>query len=129
MKKLKKKIEFLVEITSTGYSAYSENIPVYSTGENVEQLTENILEASNQYFEELGHSVGMDNLKIRLDLQEFFKYYRVLNAKFLAQRIGMNPSLLSQYVQGKKRPSTKQSQKIISGIQAIGEELAAIDLA
>ncbi|MBP6055458.1 MAG: hypothetical protein KA527_07450 [Cytophagaceae bacterium] len=40
----------------------------------------------------------------------------------------MNPSLLSQYVRGKKQPSAKQSEKIIRGVQSIGKELADISL-
>jgi DNA-binding transcriptional regulator YdaS (Cro superfamily) len=52
----------------------------------------------------------------------------VLNANFLAQRIGMNPTLLSQYVRGKKHPSAKQTDKIIKGIQTIGKELSEISL-
>jgi transcriptional regulator with XRE-family HTH domain len=52
----------------------------------------------------------------------------VLNANFLAERIGMNPTLLSQYVRGVKNPSEKQTKKIIQGIHAIGKELADLDL-
>jgi DNA-binding transcriptional regulator YdaS (Cro superfamily) len=63
-----------------------------------------------------------------LDLKQFFQYYRVLNATFLAKRIGMNPTLLSQYVRGKKQPSSKQIEKIIKGIQSIGKELSEISL-
>jgi len=40
----------------------------------------------------------------------------------------MNPSLLSQYVQGKKIPSTAQTNKIISGINQIGQELCELEL-
>jgi hypothetical protein len=51
----------------------------------------------------------------------------VLNANFLAQRIGMNATLLSQYVRGVKQPSQKQTQKILQGIQLIGKELSDLD--
>jgi hypothetical protein len=40
----------------------------------------------------------------------------------------MNPTLLSQYVQGQKKPSEAQTQKILGGIQQIGKELAEINL-
>jgi len=58
----------------------------------------------------------------------FFKYYNVLNAKFLAHKIGMNPTLLSQYVNGRKKPSEAQAEKIIQGIHQIGNELSEISL-
>jgi transcriptional regulator with XRE-family HTH domain len=75
-----------------------------------------------------GYTVTEDNIKLRLELRQFFQYYKVLNANFLAERIGMNPSLLSQYVRGKKQPSAKQAEKIILGIQRIGKELSDINL-
>ena len=51
-----------------------------------------------------------------------------INSKFLAKRIGMNESLLSQYVTGKKKPSAAQITKILNGIQEIGRELSNINL-
>ena len=38
----------------------------------------------------------------------------------------MNPALLSQYVQGKKKPSIRQTNKILEGIQQIGKELSEL---
>jgi len=40
----------------------------------------------------------------------------------------MNPTLLSQYIQGHKKPSEAQTKKILSGIQQIGRELSEISL-
>lgn len=87
-------------------------------------LYENVLEGLNLYYEDQGIDLTTANLKLQLDLQQFFQHYRVLNASFLASRIGMNPTLLSQYVQGNKRPSAKQTRRILQGIQSIGQELA-----
>jgi DNA-binding transcriptional regulator YdaS (Cro superfamily) len=50
----------------------------------------------------------------------------VLNSKALAEKIGMNPTLLSQYVRGHKKPSQQQSRRILYGINQIGQELAEI---
>jgi hypothetical protein len=128
MKKLNKKIPVIIEKTRTGYSAYAEHADVYTTGKNIRSLYSNLLEALNLAYNDSGYVVTADNLKLSLDLQQFFQYYKVLNANFLAERIGMNPSLLSQYVRGKKTPSSKQTDKIIRGIQNIGKELADINL-
>jgi transcriptional regulator with XRE-family HTH domain len=128
MKKLKKKININVEKTKTGYSAYADDLNVFSTASTISSLYENLLRALNFYYEERGFEVATDNLKLNLDLKQFFQYYRVLNASFLAERIGMNPTLLSQYVRGKKNPSSKQTNKIIQGIQTIGKELSEINL-
>jgi hypothetical protein len=128
MKLLKKKIEVVVEKTNTGYSAYAEQMSVFTTAENISELYVNLIEALNFAYEEIGYVVSADNIKLNLDLKQFFQYYKVLNANFLAQRIGMNPTLLSQYVRGKKHPSAKQTDKIIKGIQTIGKELSEINL-
>ena len=126
MKKLSKKTNVTVEKTKTGYSAFAEDLAVFSTAKDINTLYKNLIEALNLYFEESGCYVEQSNIKLNLDLQQFFQYYRVLNANFLALRIGMNPALLSQYVQGRKNPSAKQTDKILSGIHAIGKELAEI---
>ncbi|MDA0882112.1 MAG: XRE family transcriptional regulator [Bacteroidetes bacterium] len=128
MKKLKKKINITVEKTNTGYSAYANEMNVFSTGTDIAELHHKLIESLNLAYEDLGFEVGADNLKLNLDLQQFFQYYKVLNANFLAKRIGMNPTLLSQYVRGKKQPSSKQTAKIIQGIQSIGKELAELNL-
>ncbi|MFO0453338.1 MAG: helix-turn-helix domain-containing protein [Pseudomonadota bacterium] len=129
MKALKKKIAITVEKTETGYSAYTDDMSVFSTGKDIAELHANLLEALNLAYEEAGYTVSATNLKLHLDLQQFFQHYKVLNANFLARRIGMNPTLLSQYVRGKKQPSAKQTDKIVRGIQSIGKELAELRLA
>jgi hypothetical protein len=117
-----------VEKTKTGFSVYSEEYPIFSTGKTITQLMDNSLEACNLYFNEQGKLITIDQLKLEIDFKQFFQYYRVINSKFLAEKIGMNPTLLSQYVQGHKKPSEIQTSKILEGIHQIGKELSEIDL-
>jgi transcriptional regulator with XRE-family HTH domain len=128
MKTLKKKINIKVEITKTGYSTYAEELPVYTTGKDLSTLKRNLIESLNYYYEDLGYVVADENLKIHIDLQQFFQHYKVLNSRFLAQKIGMNATLLSQYVRGRKKPSARQTEKILNGIKSIGRELADLQL-
>jgi predicted RNase H-like HicB family nuclease len=128
MKKTKKKIKMVVEKTETGFSAFSQEFPVYTTGRTITELIDNAYEASNLYFEDQNIQISHENLKFEIDFKQFFQYYKVLNSKFLADKIGMNPTLLSQYVQGHKKPSESQTEKILSGIQQIGKELSEINL-
>ena len=121
-----KKIAIIVEKTETGYSAYSENYPVYTVGSNLDELKNNILEALNLYFEKAEDKVSELDLKITLDLPQFFEFYKVINAKALSDRIGMNQSLLAQYINGNKKPSSAQTQRILKGVQQIGRELSEI---
>ena len=128
MKKPNKKIGVTIEKTDGGYSAYVDDMAVFTTGRDIPELYINLLEALNLAYEGTGYEITADTLRLNLDLQQFFQYYKVLNAKFLAKRIGMNPTLLSQYVRGIKHPSSRQIDKIIEGIQGIGKELAEISL-
>jgi predicted RNase H-like HicB family nuclease len=128
MKTIKKKIKFIIEKTDTGFSGYSNDSPVFTTGKNFTELLANATEALNLFFEGQNNQVTSDDIQFEIDLQQFFQYYRVINAKFLAQRIGMNETLLSQYVKGKKKPSQKQTDKILQGIQEIGRELTNINI-
>jgi len=128
MKTTKKKIKMVVEKTETGFSAFSEEYPVYTTGRTITELIDNAYEAANLYFEDLNIQITQENIKFEIDFKQFFQYYKVINSKFLADKIGMNPTLLSQYVQGHKKPSESQTEKILSGIQQIGKELSEINL-
>jgi len=101
MKTLKKKIKIIVEKTDTGFSAYSEEYPIYTTGRTVPELIRNAFEATNLFFDD-NYQISHESLKFEIDFAQFFQYYKVLNSKFLAEKIGMNPTLLSQYVQGHK---------------------------
>jgi predicted RNase H-like HicB family nuclease len=127
MKAIKKE-KFIVEKTDSGFSAFSEEYPVFTTGNTFTELLRNALEALNLYLEDQKQKLTENDIEFEIDLKQFFQYYRVLNAKFLAERIGMNESLLSQYVQGRKKPSSKQTNKILHGIQEIGQELTNINL-
>jgi predicted RNase H-like HicB family nuclease len=127
MKSYKKKIKIIVEKTETGFSAYSEDYPIFTTGRTVPELIENAFEATQLYFENK-YLISNENLKFEIDFEQFFQYFKVLNSKFLAEKIGMNPTLLSQYVQGHKKPSENQTEKILSGIHQIGQELSDMNL-
>ena len=121
-----KKIEIMVERSNTGYSAYSQNYPVATTGNDLVELKSNMIEAINLYFEENGKHVCEDDLKVPLDIAQFFAFYKVINAKAFSERIGMNQSLLAQYIKGIKKPSPVQTKRILKGVQQIGKELTEI---
>ena len=125
----KRIIKMTVEKTDTGFSAFSEDYPIFTTGKSIAELINNSYEATELHFEEEISKIGNNEIRFEIDFKQFFKFYKVLNSKFLAEKIGMNPTLLSQYVSGTKKPSAKQTEKILSGIHQIGQELSGINLA
>jgi transcriptional regulator with XRE-family HTH domain len=62
------------------------------------------------------------NLGQYQQLRDFFETMPVHVAGF-ARRIGMNDTLLSQYITGKKIPSVKQLKRIEAGIHQLGRDL------
>lgn len=128
MKTTKKPIKMIVEKTNSGFSAYAVDYPIYTTGKTMADLINNAHEASNLYYSDEKITITPENLKFEIDFQQFFQYYKVINAKFLAEKIGMNATLLSQYVTGHKKPSESQTEKILMGIHQIGQELSEINL-
>ena len=124
----KRKIVAIVEKTNTGFSAFAVDYPAFTTGKTISELSKNIVEALNLYFEDDEIHITQKSINFEIDLKQFFQHYRVINSKFLAERIGMNPALLSQYVQGRKKPSAQQTEKILKGINEIGRELSELSL-
>lgn len=121
-------ILFTVEKTDTGYSAFAQNYDVYTTGKNLADLTKNMKEAFDLYLE--AEEIEMNyELKPEFSIPLLFDYYKVINASALSERIGMNQSLLAQYIKGHKKPSAKQVERIMTGVKEIGNELAQLQLA
>ncbi|MEJ1242263.1 hypothetical protein WBG78_29210 [Chryseolinea sp. T2] len=92
---------------------------------------ETIADLRKNFFEAVRLSLGRKNtidIKYSFDLESFFSFYKVINAKALSERIGMNQSLLAQYIKGRRKPSEAQRMRILSGLQEIGRELADIEL-
>ena len=112
-----------------GYSAHTSigNYFIGTEGETFDELKEMILDAVNLTFEEDKFTYSIDEIQFKLDMPSFFQFYKVINAKALSARIGMNQSLLSQYINGTKKPSPKQTRRILHGVQALGRELADIE--
>jgi hypothetical protein len=126
-----KKIVFIVEKTSDGFSAYAEDdaIRASTSGDTMAELRTNIVDAYNSYAELKGWpELTIDDINVQLDLKQFFEYYNVINASALGARIGMDKTLLSQYVNGHKVAGPKQVQRILQGIKSLGSELATLEL-
>ena len=124
----KPKITLDVIKEDAGYSAVGEwkNRILATQADNWEELQAMIVEMVNLSFEDLGHTYTIEEIKLTYDLESFFDFYKVINAKALSERIGMNQSLLAQYIKGIKKPSAPQTKRILQGVQQIGRELSEV---
>ena len=124
----KPKVTIKVTKEDTGYSAHAlvKNNFIATEAEVFEELQQMTLEAKNLAFEEKGFVYTIDEIQFEYDLASFFDFYKVINAKALSERIGMNQSLLAQYIKGIKKPSATQTKRILQGVQQIGRELSEV---
>lgn len=103
---------------ATGYSATASlgERHIFTDGDTYSEFKNNVLEAVNLTFEDMNYVYAIDEIKFTLDIQSFFDFYKVINAKALSARIGMNQSLLAQYISGSKKPSSVQTKRILQGV-------------
>jgi len=111
-----------------GYTALGQwkNRSLVTCGDSWEELQSMIIEMLNLTFEDLGFTYTVDEIQFEHDLESFFDFYKVINAKALSERIGMNQSLLAQYIKGIKKPSATQTKRILQGVHQIGKELTEV---
>lgn len=126
--KNKPKIKLEIIKENEGYTAVGQwkNRSLITCGDNWNELQKMIVEMVNLVFEDLGYTYTIEEIELKFDLESFFNFYKVINAKALSERIGMNQSLLAQYIKGIKKPSPVQARRILSGVQQIGRELAEV---
>lgn len=105
----KRKIKVIVIKEDLGYSASANigNSFVATEADSFEELKSRLIEALRFTFEGTGVKYTLNDFAFEFDLESFFDFYKVINAKALSQRIGMNQSLLAQYIKGINKPSQR----------------------
>jgi len=64
--------------------------------------------------------------ELQYDLSALFEQFSYLKITAIADKAGLNATLLRQYVTGIKHASPKQAQKVEDALHKIGRELAGI---
>lgn len=123
-----KKVRVVVIKEDQGYSASTtiDKNFIATEADSFEELKAGMLTALNFTFEDSSLIFALEDLVFEYDLESFFDFYKVINAKALSERIGMNQSLLAQYIKGIKKPSSAQKRRILLGVQQIGRELTEV---
>ena len=132
-----KTVEVIVEHAGNNLSAYIEGAPVITVGNDVKEIEKNIKETVGLYLESCQEMnitpveilQGEFTLKFRIDAATFINYYSNVFTKAALSRItGINERQLWHYAAGVHKPRKQQLEKIQKGINALTEELAAINL-
>ena len=58
-------------------------------------------------------------------MQRFFLTHKKINVAEFARLMGMNPTLLRNYINGFKKPSKEREQEIMDYIHKLGKEMVA----
>lgn len=132
-----KTVEVIVEHAGNNLSAYIEGAPVITVGNDVKEIENNMKEAVELYLESCKEMniapvevlQGEFTLKFKIDAATFINYYSSIFTKAALSRItGINERQLWHYAAGVHKPRKQQLEKIQKGINALTEELAAINL-
>lgn len=132
-----KTVEVIVEHAGNNLSAYIEGAPVITVGNDVKEIEKNMKEAVELYLKSCKEMniapvevlQGEFTLKFKIDAATFINYYSSIFTKAALSRItGINERQLWHYAAGVHKPRKQQLEKIQKGINALTEELEAINL-
>ncbi len=130
-------VEVIVEHAGNNLSAYIEGAPVITVGNDVKEIEKNMKEAVELYLDSCNEMniapveilQGEFTLKFKIDAATFINYYSSIFTKAALSRItGINERQLWHYAAGVHKPRKQQLEKIQKGINALTEELAAINV-
>ncbi|MCK5136286.1 MAG: type II toxin-antitoxin system HicB family antitoxin [Bacteroidales bacterium] len=130
------KILVVLEKTDNNYAAF---IPILdgcvATGTTVQEVKESLNEAVTFHLfgmTEEGLEIpdaikGEYTFSYKMDVESFFEWFQgVITKAGISKLTGMNQSLVSQYANGLKKPSKKQTNRIQTALHEFGEELLQI---
>ena len=82
------------------------------------------------HWEEIDEDISYESFEYEnpepTGISRIFLTHPELNASAVARRLGIQQSLLAQYIRGLKKPSAEREQKILDTIREIGCELSAV---
>lgn len=127
-----KKVTVIMEKAGDGsYSCYAEEtfecFGLAGYGENAEEAKKDFLESYEDMKEleaEEGRTVPEMEFVFRYDIQSFFSYFSFLNMSKVAEKAGINPSLMRQYASGAAKAGQKQYDKLSAAVRSFGKELS-----
>ena len=128
----------ILEKSNDEYWVTVKSLPgCYATGPTIEEAIVNAKEAIAEHIsglKEMDETIPemfneqLLQYQIKYDLQTLFEKFNVINKTVLAEKAGINSSLLRQYSSGLAFASEKQKLKIEKAIHEIGSGLLEVCL-
>lgn len=121
-------VHFPVQKTGTGYCAYAEDYSILATGKTIKVLQQEAEELLTASCEVQGVDRSEYTILYTYDFPSLVAATR-LNVDALSSLTGLNASLMSQYLSGKKKPGPKQKQRIEAGVKQYARMLDSFQFA
>lgn len=99
---------------------------VLGCGSSAKAAIEDMLKGWNEtteYLKEEGEDVPALEIEYRFDVGSLFSYYDFVNIAGVAREIGLNPSVIRQYVIGTRKPSAERKKLIITGLKSLADKM------
>ncbi|WP_297120145.1 hypothetical protein [Leyella stercorea] len=99
---------------------------VLGCGSSAKAAIEDMLKGWNEtteYLKEEGEDVPALEIEYRFDVGSLFSYYDFVNIAGVAREIGLNSSVIRQYVIGTRKPSAERKKLIITGLKSLADKM------
>lgn len=99
---------------------------VLGCGSSAKAAIEDMLKGWNEtteYLKEEGEDVPALEIEYRFDVGSLFSYYDFVNIAGVAREIGLNSSVIRQYVIGTRKPSAERKKQIITGLKSLADKM------
>lgn len=112
------------------YSCYmnvaSIKANVLGTGSSAKSAMADMLKGwkeTTEYLKEEGKKVPVLEIEYSFDIGSLFSYFDFLNVSGISRAIGVNPTVMRQYVIGKRKPSLERKKQIIAGFKKLASKM------
>ncbi|MGI6224106.1 MAG: hypothetical protein ACOYJG_10910 [Prevotella sp.] len=82
-------------------------------------------EETVDYMKEEGKKVPELEIEYKFDIGSLFDYYDFINVSAISRTIGVSPTVMRQYVIGKRKPSEERKRKIMEGFRELASKMQA----
>ena len=121
----------VVEISKDGfYSCYCtdefEHFALFGYGDSAKEAKRDLISSYQEIkemLEEEGKVVPELEFVWHYDMKSFFNYFDFLNVSKVAERAGINPSLMRRYASGISNASEQQYEKLEQAVKEFSREL------
>jgi hypothetical protein len=99
---------------------------VLGCGSSAKAAIEDMLKGwddTTEYLREEGKEIPTLEIEYRFDVGSLFSYYDFVNIAGVAREIGLNPSVIRQYVIGTRKPSAERKKQIVTGFKSLANKM------